>query len=168
MESIIQTFHLDWKLFLAQAVNFGIVVFVLWYFAFGPLVRNLTKRTKIIEKSLKDAKDIEEQHRKIIELKEQAINEAKIDAKKIIDEADEKSKKLEEDMRARMKNEARKILEKTKGDIEEEKNKMMNDVRREAAELIVLALEKVIPEKITPELDRKIAENAINSLSAKN
>ena len=51
MDSIIETFHLDWKLFLAQVVNFTIVVFVLWRFAFKPLAKNLAERTRTIEKA---------------------------------------------------------------------------------------------------------------------
>lgn len=168
MESIIETFHLDWKLFLAQLVNFAIVVFVLWRFAFKPLAKNLNERTKTIEKSLKHAKDIENQHKEILALKENAVFEAKIDAKKIIDEAAEKSKKLEEEMRLRMKNEAQKILEKTKSEIEEEKVKMLADARQETADLVVVAMEKVLKEKITPALDRQIAEKAIDSLIGKN
>ena len=60
MESIIKTFHIDWKLMIAQIINFAIVVGIIWYFAIRPLIKKMTERTKTIEKSLEDAKKIEE------------------------------------------------------------------------------------------------------------
>ena len=58
MDSIISTFHIDYKLMLAQLVNFGIIVGVLWYFVFKPLAAKMTERTKTIEKSLAEARQI--------------------------------------------------------------------------------------------------------------
>ena len=60
MEELIQTFHIDWKLLIAQLINFAIVLFVLWKFAIKPLSKTMDKRTNDIEKSIDDAKKIEE------------------------------------------------------------------------------------------------------------
>ena len=55
MEEIIKTFHIDWKLLIAQAVNFAIVVFALYKFAYKPLLKTMNERTAKIEQGLKDA-----------------------------------------------------------------------------------------------------------------
>jgi len=168
MESIIQTFHLDWKLFLAQVVNFAIVVFVLWRFAFKPLAKNLAERTKIIEKSLKQAKEIAEQREEMLKLREQAALEAQSEAKKIIDETVNKMKEYEEQVRIKTQNQAEIILTKAKADIEKEKEKMLSEVKQEAADLVVMALEKVLQEKVTGDLDRKLSEKAIKGIMGNN
>jgi F-type H+-transporting ATPase subunit b len=55
MESIISDFHIDYKLLIAQTFNFGLVVFVLYLFAFKPIVKIMADRTKKIDQGLKDA-----------------------------------------------------------------------------------------------------------------
>lgn len=167
MDSIIETFHLDWKLFLAQAVNFVIVVFVLWRFAFKPLAKNLAERAKTIEKSLKQAKEIAEQREEMLKLRKQAVLEAQVETKKIIGEAGERAKKFEENMRVKTQEHAQVIFNKAKRDIEEEKKQMFSEVRKEAAELVVAAMEKILQENMPPDLDKKMAEKTIDSIAAK-
>ena len=45
MEELIKTFHIDIKLILAQLVNFGIVLFVLKRYAYGPVLKMMQERT---------------------------------------------------------------------------------------------------------------------------
>ena len=59
MEQIIETFHLDIKLLLAQAINFAIVFAVLYYFVIKPLTKVMAERSRKIEKSLEDAEKVE-------------------------------------------------------------------------------------------------------------
>ena len=56
MESFVSTFHIDWKIIIAQAINFAVVVFVLYRFAIKPLKKNLDERKNTIEQGLSDAK----------------------------------------------------------------------------------------------------------------
>jgi F0F1-type ATP synthase membrane subunit b/b' len=53
MDSIISTFHVDLKLLIAQVINFGIIFFVLYKFAFKPIAKIMQERTNTIEKKLK-------------------------------------------------------------------------------------------------------------------
>ena len=54
-DPIIKNLGIDWKIFLAQLVNFGIVFFVLKKFAFSPIQKLLKERQSKIEKGLDDA-----------------------------------------------------------------------------------------------------------------
>ena len=56
MDSLISTFHIDWHLIVAQAVNFAIVFAVLYWFALKPLGTLMEERKETIEKGLSDAK----------------------------------------------------------------------------------------------------------------
>src|SRR5262245_53133970 len=51
---------INWKLFIAQLINFGIVLFVLWKWVFKPVSSGLEARTTRIEKSLQDATQLEQ------------------------------------------------------------------------------------------------------------
>ncbi len=63
MDSLVETFHLDVKLLIAQVINFAIVFLVLYYFALKPLLNVMNDRSAKIEKSLEDAKEIEKKTR---------------------------------------------------------------------------------------------------------
>ena len=56
MESIISTFHIDWKIIIAQAINFGVVFVVLYIFALKPLSKLMAERSEKIARGMDDAK----------------------------------------------------------------------------------------------------------------
>ncbi len=56
MESFITTFHIDWKILIAQGVNFVIIFALLYFFALKPLKKVMSERTHTIEKGIEDAK----------------------------------------------------------------------------------------------------------------
>ena len=56
MDSFITTFHIDWKILIAQGINFAIVLLLLYFFALKPLKKVMSERTTVIEKGIADAK----------------------------------------------------------------------------------------------------------------
>ena len=55
MDSLITTFHIDWKIIIAQVINFLIVFLVLYFFAIKPLKKMMAERADKISKGLTDA-----------------------------------------------------------------------------------------------------------------
>ena len=56
MQELITTFHIDWKLMIAQIVNFGLVFTLLYWLAAKPLSKLMKDRTKEITDGLDNAK----------------------------------------------------------------------------------------------------------------
>ncbi|MEJ0002153.1 MAG: hypothetical protein WDN09_03200 [bacterium] len=56
MDEFISTFHIDWKLMLAQAVNFGLVFVALYLIAAKPLRKLIQDRGQEITTGLENAK----------------------------------------------------------------------------------------------------------------
>lgn len=82
---------IDWKLLLAQVVDFVIVLLVLKRFAYQPMLKLLDERTAKIEKGLADA---EHAGQKLSEIEtKEDIAEARTEAKRILAETDEVAKK---------------------------------------------------------------------------
>ncbi|HEX8974186.1 MAG TPA: F0F1 ATP synthase subunit B [Patescibacteria group bacterium] len=161
MEELIKTFQIDWKLILAQLVNFAIVFFVLKKFAYGPVLKMMNERTNKIEKGIKDA---EESHKKLLEIteKEKAVLvEAKKQAQEIVAKAEEVAVKNKEEILVEAKAQAEKILIESAKKIENEKNQMMAEVKAQVAELVVAATGKVIGKKMDTEKDKALIAEAI-------
>mgnify|MGYP001588456271 CR=1 FL=1 len=64
---LISKLGIDWKLLVAQIVNFFILLFVLYKFAYKPVLEMLEKRSKTIEKGIHDAKASEERLKEIVQ-----------------------------------------------------------------------------------------------------
>ena len=55
MTQLFSAFGIDWRLLIAQAVNFAIVLVALWYFLYTPVLAMLSKRQEVVAKGVEDA-----------------------------------------------------------------------------------------------------------------
>lgn len=161
MESLISTFHIDLNLFIAQLVNFAIVFSVLYFFAFKPLVKVMSERTEKIDKSLKDADEIEK--RLSLTEKEQAeiISAAKKQANLIIEEADKKGELRREEMMIRAKEEIGNLMNVSRATIDRDKAETLKQIKTEVAELVIMTVEKILNEKMNSDKDQKIIKDLV-------
>lgn len=164
MDEFIKTFHIDWKLLIAQLVNFGIVVFVLWRFALKPIMKNMAQRSEEIGKSLEDAKRIEKELAETERLKEERLLAAQKDAQSIIESASQEAERIRVQKVEQTKKEMEQVLEKTKAQIAAEKDQMIAEARQQVGTLVIAATEKIITKKLDPEKDRELIESAIKSV----
>lgn len=147
MESIISTFHIDWKIIIAQAINFAVVFTVLYIYALKPLAKLMAERSEKIGKGIDDAKVNAELLAKSQVEYDAALSKARTEANKIFQdgkkEADTKKMQMLEDA----KNEVALIIANGQKTLEAEKNKMVEDAKKEIISLAMLATEKLIKDK---------------------
>lgn len=147
MESIISTFHIDWQIIIAQAVNFAIVFVVLYIFALKPLGKLMKERSERIALGLEDAKKNEEILKKTGAEYEKKLAEARAEADKIFKEG----KKEAEAKRAAMLEDARKevaaIIENGKKSLDSERQKTVEEAKKDIATLAMQAVEKLLSQK---------------------
>lgn len=156
MESLIETFHIDIKILVAQAINFTIVLVVLYFFALKPLIRTMTDRTKKIEKSVEDAKRIEERLTNAEGEYEKKIVEAKKGANKIMRNSREQAEARKKEMMNRAKEEVGQIINQEKAKIRVEKAKILKEIKGEVAGLVVASVEKVLEKKIDSKEEKEL------------
>jgi len=164
MEELINTFHIDWQLLIAQLVNFGIVVFVLYKFAIKPLSKTMDQRTETIEKSLNDAKKIEEDLTRLAADKEQAMLEAKKQAQEIIEKARKQGEVQGKNMVDDAKKEVQTVIAAAKEQIAQEKQTMIKDVKAEVSNLVIKATAKILEKVTTKEVDAKLVEESLKEV----
>jgi len=159
---ILAKLGVDWKLLIAQIINFVILLFILRHFAYKPILRVLEDRREKIDKGLKDA---EEATKKLLEAekKEKAVlDEARYQAEQIISKSEETAKKNKEDIMASADEKAKKIMATAEKKIEEEKDKMIMEAKKELAKLVISATEKIIDEKVDVEKDKELINKAVS------
>ncbi|KKQ55261.1 MAG: ATP synthase subunit b [Parcubacteria group bacterium GW2011_GWA2_38_13] len=165
MDSIIQTFHIDWKLITAQIVNFAIVVFIFWFFALRPLVKIMFERTAKIEKSLEDAKKIAENLKSSEAQRDAMVTAARKDAMKIMENAKVAAEKERDAHLHKTRAEVEKVVAEGKAQISNEKDAMIQEARKEIAGLVVIATAKVLEKVIDNPIDQKIVKKTIDEIN---
>lgn len=161
MDQLISTFHIELNLLIAQLVNFSIVLWVLYKFAYRPVLRTLNARTHKIEKGLKDADEASKKLTEVMRKEQDVLTEAKKEAQGIIKAAEEQAKANSMSIVLEARNQSEKLIESAKKQIDQEKDKMLSEVKGEIAGLVVAATEKVIGEKLDKEKDKALIERAI-------
>lgn len=159
--SLLGTLGIDYKLFLAQLVNFGIVLFVVWKFVYGPLMKVLDERTARIEKGLKDAEESAKLKDLSAEEKERVIAEARAQAREIMERADSDAKAVADEKVAKAKDEVERIVTQGKDQLRNERERMLHDVKEELAGLLVAATEKVAGERLDRKKDAALIAEAL-------
>jgi F-type H+-transporting ATPase subunit b len=159
--SVVGMFGLNWKLFLAQLVNFAIILFVLWKWVFGPVTKGLSDRTEKIENSLQDAQKIAEERQTFDSWKQGEINQVRIEASGILTEAKQTAEKLKQEILEQTKQEQAKLTAATQAKLEQEKQAMVENAKGELAELVIQATQAIIKQKLDPKKDATLISQAL-------
>lgn len=161
MESLVSTFNIDWRLLIAQAINFAIVFVILYLFAFKPLVKLMTERSEKIDKSLKDADEIEKRLALTEKDREEIILAAKKQANLIVEEADKRGEERRNELVAKAKEDIGQVINAEKEKMSREKGETLKEIKKEVADLVVLTVEKLLNEKMTGDKDRELIKKLV-------
>jgi len=147
MQEFIATFHIDWKLMIAQIINFALVFFVFYLLAAKPLRKLIKDRTEEIETGLSNAKQnavlLEKTQTEYDAILRKARNEANSIFQTGKKEAETKKAEMIEDA----KKEVKTLIDNGKKSLETEKVKMVEEAKKEIAGLAMQATEKLISSK---------------------
>lgn len=161
MEELIKTFHIDWKLLIAQLVNFFLVLGVLWRFALKPLQKIMADRSQEIQNSLVQAKEIEQKLKETDQNKINTLLQAKKDAQAIIDQTNKEAEILREKKVSELRLEMEKIVDQTKTSLANEKEQMIREVKSEVADLVIAVSSKLLEKNIDNENNKKLIASTV-------
>lgn len=164
MDSLIETFHIDATLILAQIINFVVVLAVLYYFAIKPLTKNMSERSNEIEKGLEDAKKSEESLLKAKEEYQKMIKEARIEASGIIEEAVSKGELKKQQAVKDAEESIENIIKKEKDVLVKEREQIIEDIKEKTADFVLLAVEKILKKEIDEKNNEIVIKEAFNNL----
>lgn len=162
MDSIVSTFHIDWKIIIAQAINFGIVFVILYIFALKPLSKLMAERSEKIAKGINDAKENGILLAKTEAEYNEALVKAKTEANKIFQEGKKEAELKRAQMLEETKNEVAGVIENGKKILEAEKIKMVDEAKKEIVTLALQATEKLLEVKIDDSLNGKTLKELKN------
>jgi F-type H+-transporting ATPase subunit b len=147
MHDLFAAFGIDWKLLLIQAVNFGVLLFILSKYLYRPLMKTIDERRAKIDDGIRKA-----------EAADQRLVEADTEGKGIVAGASKEAQGIVAAARARADEEAGGILKNTHDRVaniladasaqaEEKRRQAILSSEKEIARAAMLAAEKILKEK---------------------
>lgn len=153
ISKITQDFGISWPFILAQVLNFSIVAFLLWKFAFKPVLATLDERQQKIASGLAYADEMKAKLAAAEQETAASAKRAQLEATRIIDEARKSAKEFLDKQVQESAAKANDILAKAQQAIELEKKKMLAEARTEIARLVVVTTQRVLAKELS-EADR--------------
>jgi F-type H+-transporting ATPase subunit b len=145
-------------------VVFLVSFLVLRRFVFPAIGQALDRRAAAINAEIEAADELREEADKMLADYRERLNEARGQADEIITRAQKAAEVHEREARATATAKREEMLEQTRRDIEAETRKSIQQIRREVADLTVMATEKVTRKTLTSDDQRRLVEDAISEL----
>lgn len=158
---LLGTLGINWKLFLAQLINFGLVLFVFWKWVVGPLGKALADRQNRIEEGLKNADLMQSEKKKFEEWKMNEMKKVRSEADHILRTTTDTANQVKQQTIVEAQKQAAKTIEQAKSSIESEKAQMMKEAKTELATLVVAASEKILKSKLDSRQDHELINKSL-------
>jgi len=163
---ILSKFGVDWPHFIAQLILFLIVYFVLNRFAFAPLLKVLEERRKRIEEGQLNAEKIKKQLAEAELRYQEVLRKANDDAQVMLDESRKNNEAFSQREMEKAVKESASIVERARHEITSERNRMVDEVRREMVSLVVKTTAQVAGKILTHEDQKRLSEEAAKELAS--
>jgi len=130
-------------------ISFTILYLILRKFAWGPILGAVNEREKGIRNALLLAEKTREEMASLQSDNEQTLKKARAEREALLKEAREIKQKLIDDAKNEAKSEANKIIIQAQETIQSEKNAAIVDLKNQVASLSVDIAEKVLQDKVS-------------------
>jgi F-type H+-transporting ATPase subunit b len=143
---------------------FGVTLTVLRRLAFPRIQDALDKRRKMIEESIDHAEQTRRDADELLEEYRARLREAREQAEDIVTRARRAAEALQDDTRAETRQQREEMLAAARREIEAETRRALDEIRKEVADLTVVATEKVTRKALGDEDHRRLIEEALQEV----
>lgn len=163
---IAQQFGVTWPLLISQIVLFVLVGLALKTWAYRPLLRMLEQRRERIAESLANADKIKAELAATEASRQQVLDKASEQANKLIEEARAAANELREQETQKAIAAAEQIVAKAREATEQDHARMLAELKKEIGRLVVQTTVTVTGKVLTPEDQKRLAEETTKQISA--
>jgi len=146
---------------IAQLLIFLVMLGILYRFAWGPLLRILNERrariAQGVEATERAKRELEEAERE----RQTKLEEARREAQAMLDRITKQAEDLRKELEAKAREQAEALIAKARTEIQQERQKAVQDLRLQVADLAVMAAGRIIGESLDAKKHRELIERAI-------
>jgi len=153
--------------FLSQLISFGVIFLVLWRWGFPVILKILSERQRVIQEGVENAQRAKRELDEATDRAEQLLLEARRQAQETIANAtkvaEAEAYRIQEEAHAR----AEQIAKQEVARIQQEAARARADLIRLAVNLSINAASKVIGKSVDSKDNRRLVEQFVSSIEAK-
>lgn len=164
LKDILNLFGLEGKLFIAQIINFAILLFILKKFLYEPIAKIMEERKAKIKQGLDDAENAKKTLIEADNQKTLILKEAKVDADKILDNTKKSSEILKQKSSEDAKKQATEIVDNAKKQAQAEFDKASKQVGSMSVDLSKKIVSKILSEIFTEQDKTAILSKAVEKI----
>ena len=166
IQQIARTFGVDWSHLIAQIISFCIVCLILYRFAYRPVLRMLEERRQQIAQGLANTEKIKAELARTEALRQEVIDRANAQATKLIEQAHAAAARVQEQETQKAIAAAEQIIVKAREAATQDQARMRAELKREVGRLVVQTTATVTGKILTPEDQRRLAEETAKQVTA--
>ncbi len=155
---------IDQNLFIAQTVNFVLLIFLLYRLLYKPVRTFIDKRTDEIEGQIKTAEENQAASVALREQLEEQAKDSRQQARQFLDEATKRAEAIQAEILQEAREEAAAIVRRAQEVTELEKEKAWAELKGQVAELSLLLASKVITQSLDQQQHQDLIEKTMNQL----
>ena len=145
----------------AQIINFAILLLVLYFLLYKPLLRMFNERSNRIKASMEQTEEIKEKMTETEHLVKEQLEAARKEGQNAVAQAGQIGEQVKEAARHEARQEAEAIIARARLEIDRERDEAIEELRRQFVDLAILAAEKVIAETIDKEKHRQLIDEVL-------
>jgi F-type H+-transporting ATPase subunit b len=157
--------NLSWGLMVWTLITFGIAVFILWRFAFGPLQKIIDDRRTAIQESMDVAEETRAEAHRLLDEYKTTLAKVRSEAEDILDRSRTTGEHAKAEILAEARAQSERVLAQAHEQIERDTRAALRELKGQIAELTALATEKVAAGSLTADDQQRLIDEALAELN---
>ena len=161
---ILNNLGINFKSIIIQGIGFIILLFVLKKFLFGKISAMIKERTEGIKGAYAKVESDKTEAERLKSEYQRKISEAEIEAARRIQDAVVEGERISGGIIQRAKEEVELMRVKAQESIEQERKKVLAEIRNQVVTLSILASSRIIQQSISPKTAEKLVDDFIEEM----
>jgi F-type H+-transporting ATPase subunit b len=145
-------------------IAFFVSMWILKRLAFPAISDALEKRSRLIQDSIDHAQQTREEADKLLDEYRARLKEAREQAEDILVRSRKAAEQFEAESKEKAQQQHQEAMERTRREIEAETRRALDEIRKEVADLTIIATEKVARKSLTGDDQKRLIEEALSEV----
>jgi F-type H+-transporting ATPase subunit b len=155
---VLETLGLNVSGFIWHTINFLVLVFLLSRFLYRPVIQMLDERARRVRESMERAEEVRREAEQAEAERTRLMAEARREAEAMRAQAERQLEAYRSQRRQEIDEEMQRMRERAEADLRSREQQIMAEIRSQVAELAIAGAERVIRQRMDPELQRRLVE----------
>jgi F-type H+-transporting ATPase subunit b len=147
--------------FPVEIVVFLALVYLLSRYVFPPISNALKVRQQQIAQALSEAEAARREVDEARQKEKSGLADARRQAQEILDRAEKLGEELREELRQKGRQEQEAMITRARAELAQEREQAVSQLRRQVADLVLLATQKILEEELDQKRQRRLIDEAL-------